>query len=341
MSPSAGLEDLRAAGFLATDDAVAEVHERLAVPGSGDHARVLHARVAGGLSLDVLPARGLDVGDAHVAGLPLSWRSAVSDARALDRPRGTDWTSRFLGGLITTCGPANVGPPRDGHGLHGDHHHTPARHVRTAPARGAARVVVSGDVERSDLFGPSLRTERTVTSGFDAAGRPRVVLHDRVVNTGSVPCPVAVLFHVNLGAPLVLPGTTVTTGAAEVVLREPCDRVPDPSRLPSMCDELVEAVAEHRGVPADAAGTARAVVTSPHGFGVEVAWSATSLPRVYQWVVPTRGRWALAVEPSTAPLFGPDRSGEHAGAPVLLPGEHRDHVVAVTVLSLPRTGGRA
>ncbi len=92
-----------------------------------------------------------------------------------------------------------MGPPRDGHGLHGDHHHTPARHVRTAPARGAARVVVSGDVERSDLFGPSLRTERTVTSGFDAAGRPRVVLHDRVVNTGSVPCPVAVLFHVNLG----------------------------------------------------------------------------------------------------------------------------------------------
>ncbi len=332
-----GLAGLRARGLLASDDPVAEVVEHHGVPGEG-HPRVLHARVGGGMALDVLPARGFDLGDAWVGGLPLSWRSASSDARSLDVPSGTAWADRFLGGLLTTCGPLGFGPPRAGQGLHGDHHHTPARRVRVEPSRGAARAVLEADVERAGLFGPSLRTERRVTADLDDDGSPRVVVRDTVVSTGSVPCPVAVLYHVNLGAPLVVPGTTVEVAADEVVLREPCPQVPDVGVLPEPCDELVEAVAEHRGVR-DEGGTASAVVTSPDGFRVRVAWSAATLPRLHQWVLPTRGRWALALEPATAPLFGPDRdgpgAGAHAGAPVLDPGGRREHTVAVTVLSLP------
>jgi len=146
------IAELRRRGYLARDESVASVTDRLAQPGSSDHARVLHAQVTGGLAVDVLPARGLDVGAASVAGHPLAWASPVADARALDRAMGEAWIDRFTGGLLATCGLANFGPARDadatGLGVHGDVHHLPARNVRATPSRGLPEVVVEGDVER-------------------------------------------------------------------------------------------------------------------------------------------------------------------------------------------------
>ena len=84
-SPAQRIADLRRQGYLPRDESVAYVTDRLAKPGSSDHARVLHAQVTGGLAVDVLPARGLDLGAASVAGLPLAWTSPVADARTLDR----------------------------------------------------------------------------------------------------------------------------------------------------------------------------------------------------------------------------------------------------------------
>lgn len=40
---------------------------------------------------------------------------------------------------------------------------------------------------------------------------------------------------------------------------------------------------------------------------------------------------AVGIEPTNAPLFGPDRSGPHAGAPVLEPGETRTAGVTLTL----------
>ncbi len=79
-------------------------------------------------------------------------------------------------------------------------------------------------------------------------------------------------------------------------------------------------------------GFARAsIVSSIADLGVRIEWSASTLPRLHQWVLPTRGRWALGIEPATAPLFGTDREAPHAGAPVLEPGDVRSQEVRITV----------
>jgi hypothetical protein len=58
-------------GMVTLPEALASVDE--ATRASGD--RVLILRVAGGLSLDVLLDRGLDIGAAWWNGIPLAWRS--------------------------------------------------------------------------------------------------------------------------------------------------------------------------------------------------------------------------------------------------------------------------
>ena len=76
--------------------------------------RALDIRCWDGIDLRVLPDRGFDLGQAWFAGVPLAWVSAVGETGPLDRPEGMDWSTRFGGGLMVTCGLRNVGMPAEG-----------------------------------------------------------------------------------------------------------------------------------------------------------------------------------------------------------------------------------
>jgi hypothetical protein len=321
--------DLTRAGLFGREQAVAHITDRLGMPGSGDPARVLTARVAGGLSFDILPGRGFDIGDAHLAGAPLSWFSPIADGRPLDDPRGRSWLNRFTGGLLTTCGPGNIGPPvTETQGLHGVAGQLPASDItyRVQHHPDGSVVELSATVEWASLFEPSLRLHRTISSGVDTTGAAYLHVHDVISNTGVVSAPVAMLYHLNLGAPLVVPGSTVRIGGRTPVLREPCAAVPDAAVLPEPSSDLTEAVFEHPEPPVDADGFSTALIDRPDGrLALRISWSADTLPRLYQWVLPTRGRWALGIEPATAPLFGPDRDLPNQGSPLLEPGGQREH----------------
>src|SRR5690606_10750088 len=107
-----GGEELLRRGLIAHTDAIASVSERMGLPGSRDPARVLQAHVLGGFDLEVIASRGFDIGRPSWSGQPISWTSPVRDARALDHPSGDAWLDRFTGGLLTTCGPRNIGAPQ-------------------------------------------------------------------------------------------------------------------------------------------------------------------------------------------------------------------------------------
>ena len=76
--------------------------------------------------------------------MPLAWVSAVGERGPLGgRLRDDDWLRGFGGGLVATCGLRNVGAPSEGHGLHGEISHQPARDVRVARWVDGEQVVVS------------------------------------------------------------------------------------------------------------------------------------------------------------------------------------------------------
>lgn len=325
--------DLAGSGLL-PDHALASVGDRLGQPGSGSPERSLTARLAGGLEFEVLPGRGLDIGNTYLRGEPLSWFSPVRDARPLATPSGTAWLSRFTGGLLTTCGLHNIGSATDTQGLHGDYSHLPADELRWSTAVGddGASVELCGTVESVALFGASLRVQRRIAASIGLDGTSTLTVSDMISNVGTQPAGLSMLYHLNLGAPLVVPGSTVTIDAARVGEAGPHPEVPTWSTLPEPADHVAEAVFEHEGVAVDSDGLARATVTDPSGRrSVTIDWTAATLPRLYQWVFPTRGRWALGIEPATAPLFGPDRDGEFAGAPVLAPGQSRSQRIGLTI----------
>src|SRR5204862_7163939 len=84
-----------------------------------------------GLRSRALPARALDIDqaffNAHSRAF-LTHKGVTPPMRGMDR--GIDWLRQFPGGLLTSCGPFNIGPPGTDKGedlsLHGVHSGTPA-----------------------------------------------------------------------------------------------------------------------------------------------------------------------------------------------------------------------
>lgn len=316
----ASTSQLLSRGLVAHLDALAAAEELRDAHGG----RRVDVRLSGGLAFEVLPDAGLDVGRLWWAGYPVAWRSP-SPAHRAATGREPAWLTAWTGGLVTTCGPDNIGPERDGFGLHGSHHRTAAEDVsvqRLDGPRGAG-LVVRGTVRDGETFGRRIVVRREIEAWTDSG---TLEVRDVVTNEGVEPAAVPLLYHLNFGAPFVTPGAAVEVEAERTRAREEHPTVPDPHVLPEASDVMREAVFEHVG--AAPAVTVRSVAL---GAVAHVTWTADTLPRLYQWVWPTRGGWVLGIEPASAPLFGPDRTGPDAGAPVLAPGESRRSGVTVAI----------
>ena len=176
--------------------------------GPGRGVRALCVNTGGGLRYRVLVDRGLDIDQAffHQHSLAfLTHKGPTPPMRGMDR--GVDWLRQFPGGLLTTCGPFNIGPPGTDAGedlpLHGVHSGTAAvvEMVRQPdPHAGRDEMSVAGVLRYGSLFGPNLTLRRTIASRL---GSNVIEVTDEFHNAGNQAVPHAWLLHINFGYPLV------------------------------------------------------------------------------------------------------------------------------------------
>lgn len=325
-------------GLLGTPDAAVQIRELANDPHDGSGGRGIAVTIADGLSFEVLVERGLDIGAVWVGGTPVAWRAPLGRPQPGSHPLG--WISRFGGGLLVTCGLDNVGPARGGRGLHGSHHDTPAHDVAVlrlpAEADLGPGVRIQGIVDSYELFGRAVRLHRRIES---RAGRATLTVRDRIVNEGPEPAPIPLLYHVNFGAPLVLPGTRIDLPAEVHELRDDPAEPTDWRTMPGVLDRVTEYVWQHTGLATDDDGRAWARVvggSADEPLTAEVTWRTEHLPRCMEWQFPVRGRWALGIEPANAPLWGPERDAPHGGAPLLAAGEE---IVTGVEIAFARSAG--
>ncbi|MBF0687402.1 MAG: DUF4432 family protein [Cellulomonas sp.] len=303
--------------------------------GPGRGAPVLLVRNPRGLSFEVLLDRAMDVGWADAPGLPLAWRSARGPvASQRYEPQGTGWTRTFGGGLLSTCGLASTGTPStvDGvhHPLHGRVGHTPAEHVRwrTVTLDGVPAVEIRGEVVEADLGVPPLRLRRRLLARTD---RPELCIEDVVTNEGFAPAAHMFRHHLNLGYPLVRPGTVVSATATPVGTR---DGGQTPT-LPWMLDLAADGAGDEtvlycRPAPGP---TATVTVSAPDGTCVEVEQDTHGWPLLVLWRDPRPGTNVLGVEPSTSRDAGRAQAERDGEVRVLPPGGEVHYRTVVRVLA--------
>jgi hypothetical protein len=306
--------------------------------------RALRFETGSGLRITALADRALDLAHADFGGVPLCWRSRNGDMAPTYFESGDErWLRTFFGGLLTTCGLTNFGPPgaddHGAHGLHGRVNCLPARNVTWSQEWHGDEYVLeaSGTITEARVFGEHLVLHRRLRTHL---GSSSLWLDDTVTNQGFERTPHMILYHCNVGFPLLADGSRVYTSHLEVRPRDDearkgmtgWDRVTGPQ---AGFDEQVfvhtpRACGDGRAVAALVNDRLR----GGEGLGLAIYFDPQQLPALFQWRMLGQGMYVMGLEPANCPTIEGRSEAEQRGTlPYLDPGEQRSYSLEFRVLT--------
>jgi len=288
--------------------------------------------VAGDTRVFILPDRGLGIWKLICGGVELGWQSPVAGPVhpafvPVGEPSGLGWLDGF-DELVARCGLVSNGAPdfdangRLVHGLHGRIANLPAHELTVTLDDEAGTITLAGAVDETRFLIHALRLETRLVLSAD---RPRIAWTDTVTNRSARPATMQLLYHVNLGPPLLGAGSAVVAAIDELAPRDTTAAadVPTWNRFDAPRAGRGEDVHFARVRP-DATGLASALLVAPDGTqAAGLSWQADTLPCFALW----KNQGALAdgyvtgLEPATN--YPNPRSFEQAQGRVvsLGPGE--------------------
>jgi len=310
--------------------------------GVEDGVELVRIRTGAGLSFDVIPSRGLDIGMSEYGGVPIGWLAPGGVAHpAYYDAQGEEWLRTAAGGLLMTCGLMNVGnPSEDGgisYGLHGRVHHLPARHVGVEGswAGDEYEMTVKGTVDETSIFGDHLRLTREIRSRL---GENVIRIRDKVENVGFTRAAHMLLYHFNFGFPLMDEHTKIDFPEAALSPREADMQTDGYDRWQAPEKGYDERVYYHRNIRSEGQASVRirndrfpASSGAALPISVELSWDATTLPNLIQWKMPGQGTHVLGLEPANCVVEGRAAERERGTLVFLEPGESRQYELELKV----------
>jgi hypothetical protein len=253
---------------------------------------VLMELVAGDTKVFVLPDRGLGIWKLIAGGTELGWQSPVAGPVhpafvPLGEPSGLGWLDGF-DELVARCGLVSNGAPdfdssgRLAHGLHGRIANLPAHELAVTLDEEAGTLTLEGAVDETRFLMHSLRMQTRLVLHAD---RPRIAWTDTVTNLSERPATMQLLYHVNLGPPLLGAGAEVVAAIDELAPRDATAAadVPTWNRYDAPRAGRGEDVHFARIRP-NTDGIASALLVSPDGSqAAGLSWRADTLPCFSLW----------------------------------------------------------
>ncbi len=279
----------------------------------------------------ILPTRGMGIWKAELGHLRIGWNSPVTRPVHpafvnLTERNGLGWLNGF-NELLCRCGLAYQGPPGTDNGemltLHGRIANTPASNVELEfDATGTGAIIIRGIVEETTFFGP--RYELATTYRFPL-GEDRVEITDVISNRGARPIPLSLLYHINIGDPLLEAGATVTVPSRDIVPRD--------ARSGALGANWNRYAAPEPGFPeegfffnpiADASGWSTAVLTnSRRNQAFAVRFKPDTLPWFTVWknTMALEEGYVTGIEPGVNLPNLRSYERDHGRLPQISPGE--------------------
>ncbi|MFQ5730999.1 MAG: aldose 1-epimerase family protein [Planctomycetaceae bacterium] len=210
------------------------------VPGSPEGWSVTKRRLVGGKSDGVsvvevdsgcmqftfIPTRGMGIHRCVAGGRVLGWQSPVQGPVhprfvPVAEPSGLGWLDGF-DELLVRCGLVSNGPPefdeqgRVRYPLHGRIANLPAHRVTVSMGEDH-RISIIGEVDETRFLFHNLRLTSTISIGL---GETAIHVHDVVENRSARPADFQMLYHVNVGAPLLNAGAELVAPVKTIVPRD-------------------------------------------------------------------------------------------------------------------------
>ena len=207
--------------------------------------------------------------------------------------RETPFLNRFEGGMLYTCGLDSVGG-RDGFELHGTLHNIPAEIIRAECDESG--IVVEAIIRDTALFGKNLILKRKI---FSAVGGDSVTLEDTLINEGYKPEEYCLLYHINVGYPMLDEGAKIVADVDSCVPRTAWSKQNEATMY-----EMSASVPnqEETCYFLTLSKPEISLLNEKIGKRFTVSYSGDTLPHFVEWKSMASGDYALGLEPCTTEL---------------------------------------
>jgi hypothetical protein len=309
------------------------------VDGTERGVRVALVRT-GELSLLVSVDRGMDIVNAEYRGIPLAWLSPTGIASpGFYEPEGLGWNRGFPGGLLTTCGLTYMGAPTvdrgEALGLHGRISYAPARLTYTDSYwKGDEYVAaIEGEAREARVFEPNIALRRRIEATL---GKKHIIIRDKVTNNGWAIQPLMILYHINIGFPVLDDGSSLVLTSRLYVPRDDEAKV-DAARF----DQFHQPVSGYKekvyfhDMLTDVEGYAYAAVVNEKllgGMAAYVKYRKGELPRFVEWKMMGEGTYVVGMEPANGLVVGRDKENRWGTLQYLKPQETREFQIEIGVV---------
>ncbi len=319
------------------EEQFAGIEFREEVDGNGKGVKVARFYNLSGLSVEIIPGRGMDIGKVSYKGIPLAWISPtyLTSGRYYSE-RGDEWGRIFFGGFLTTCGLLNVGPSSEGEGLHG--------RVTTLEAEKIKRdtywlgdeyiLSLSAQVREAKIFGENYVMKREIKMNHKD---PSFEIFTVISNNAYREVPLMYLEHINYGYPFLSPDLEVSFVPKPVFVprdeEAKKDKIEDIFLFTDPQYGFKERV--FFGQYDTREGEAEIILSNKKlGIGVKMTWLLEEMYYVTIWKMLGQGEYVLGIEPGNSWPVGQQVFKSQGRLDSLMPEEKRTFYTKIEVFEL-------
>ena len=315
------------------------IKEYKLIGGRANGVRAMDVKTGGGLEFTVIADRCLDIAGLSFKGINCSYlnKTGIVSPEYYEK-EGDGFLRNFFGGFLTTCGLRNVGADCEDEGekftVHGRISNIPAEEVSVSTEWNDdnAELKISGKMREARMFGENLVLTRKITCLFN---ENKIHIQNTVENLGFKREGLMILFHFNLGYPLLDEDAILVTPTQKLVPRDAEAKKGETeyNRFQPPTRDYSEQVFYHR-LKADETGeTSVALVNRKLEIAAALHFNKKQLGNFIQWKQMGEGEYVLGMEPANCLVAGRAEDRKNKTLEYIGPGETRNFDIVVEIVN--------
>ena len=306
--------------------------------GKANGVEMIDVQNRSGMHFDVNVSRGMDIPYLDFCGENIGFISpcGVVSPEYFD-DKGLGFLKSFTAGFLTTCGLKVAGAPCEyegtSYGLHGNLSHTPAENVscRIEENDGTPCAVIKGTVRDAVIFGDKMSLDREIKCFYKDR---KFTLHDKVTNEGYKKVRQMILYHCNIGYPILTPDSEVYIPSLEVKARNSHaeEGIEKWMELQEADPDYEEMCYYHKLKP-DVNNHSTVAVYNPElELGIAIEIDLSTLDHFVQWKMMGARDYVMGLEPGSSTIDGIEDAVKNGSMKYLEPGESREYELTFHIL---------
>lgn len=319
--------------YIGHETQVRGIEEHRLIGGKGDGMRLYEVVNGKGMELSVLPDRSGDISRLKYKGMNMSYMSPCGYVGpAYFGNEGTNWLASFTAGYLTTCGLESVGSPCVDQGeelsLHGSISNQPAQHSYWIEEEDNYRIFFY--INDEVIFGRKLRLIRELEV---SKLENRFTIKDLIQNRGDKEEPIEILYHMNIGYPLLDEDSILEIPSDRVIARDAHaqEDIENWKTIEKPTNGYIERCYYHQF---DSENGSATIVQPKLKMGLQILFSSKELDGFVEWKMMGKRDYVLGLECGNCYPDGRDVMRKKGMLKFLAPGEEKQYTVTVNLFDV-------